>query len=298
MKSLEYSNIIFDSREHTYITPDGRQLHGITSLLNRQLYHGGKYNGVPDFILQEAADRGRRIHEEIEMYYSLSAEVFSLEANAVIDALKDKYVEIIASEYIVSDGENFATAIDLVDSDYNLYDIKTTAALDDLYTSWQLSICAFLFEQQNDFPAGKLYAIHARGDKAEIIEMDRYSNEEVTKLLASDLVGENYFDKKMAPVLKEMPITQIVNLENIIIKLENELKTYKELKEDLSYKIYQKMEEQDVKKLETENLIITRILPSEVVTIDTKKLKAEMPEIAEKFEKKTMRKGSLKITLK
>ena len=296
MKTLNYSNIIFDLREHIYLTPDGKQLHGITSLLNRQLYHGGKYNGVPEFILQEAADRGRKIHEEIEMHYSLGTEVFSPEAKAIIKVLKDK--EIIATEYIVSDGENFATAIDLIDGDYNLYDIKTTSVLDDLYTSWQLSICAFLFEHQNNFSPDKLFAIHVRGDKAEIIEMWRHSNEEVTELLASDLIGENYFEKKMAPALKEMPIAQIINLENIIIKLEKELKTYKELKEELSEKIYAKMEEQDVKKLETENLIITRILPSEVTTIDTKRLKAELPEIAEKYEKTTIRKGSLKITLK
>jgi len=296
MKTLEYSSIVFDSKNHTYYLPDGRQLFGITSLLNRQLYHGGKYDGVPNGILQEASERGRKIHEEVEMYFSLGTEVFSPEANAVIEALKNN--KIIASEYIVTDGENFATAIDLVDSDFNLYDIKTTAVLDKLYTSWQLSICAFLFEQQNKFSPNKLFAIHVRGDKAEIIEIERHSSEEVTELLACDLLGENYFDKKIAPALKEMPITQFVNLENLIIKIEEEAKKIKEMRDQLAEKIYSKMEEIDVKKFETDNMIITRILPSEVITIDTKKLKAEMPEIAEKFEKKTMRKGSLKITLK
>ncbi|HPD55529.1 MAG TPA: hypothetical protein PLR11_01810, partial [Candidatus Paceibacterota bacterium] len=272
------------------------QLFGITSLLNRQLYHGGKYDGVPLAILKAAAERGSKVHMEVEMYFAAGFVPAMEEAKAIIEKFDRK--EIIATEYLVSDEENFATAIDLVDSDFNLYDIKTTAVLDENYTSWQLSICAFLFEQQNKFSPNKLFAIHVRGDKAEIIEIERHSSEEVTELLACDLLGENYFDKKIAPALKEMPITQFVNLENLIIKIEEEAKKIKEMRDQLAEKIYSKMEEIDVKKFETDNMIITRILPSEVITIDTKKLKAEMPEIAEKFEKKTMRKGSLKITLK
>jgi len=296
MKNLKYSSVIFDSQNHIYCLPDGKQLQGITALLNRQLYHGGKYEGVPNGILQEAAERGRRIHEEVEMFYSLGAEAFRPEANAIIEALKDK--KIIATEYIVTDGENFATAIDLIDEDFNIYDIKTTSILDELYTSWQLSICAFLFEQQNNFSPNKLFAIHVRNDKAEILEMERHSSEEVTELLVADLIGENYFDKKMAPALKELPLAQFINLENLIIKIEEEAKKFKEMRDQLAEKIYSKMEEMDVKKFETDNMIITRILPSEVMTIDTKRLKAEMPEIAERYEKKTVRKGSLKITLK
>jgi len=296
MKTLNYSNIIFDSREHIYLTPDGKQLHGITSLLNRQLYHGKKYDGVPLAILKAAAERGSKVHMEVEMYFAAGFVPAMEEAKAIIEKFDRK--EIIATEYLVSDEENFATAIDLVDSDFNLYDIKTTAVLDENYTSWQLSICAYLFEIQNKFPAKDLFAIHVRGKEVNIVPLPKHSKKEVEELLACDLLEENYFQKLAEPVIKDLPLVQLNYIENIIEKIENEAKTYKEMREEMLEVIYKKMEEKDLKKIETNNMILTRVLPSESVTIDTKKLKEELPEIAEKYEKIIKKKGYVKITLK
>ena len=58
------------------------------------------------------------------------------------------------------------------------------------------------------------------------------------------------------------------------------------------------MEEKDLKKIETDELIITRVLPSESISIDTKRLKEEMPEVAKKYEKVSQRKGYIKLTIK
>jgi len=295
-KKLIYSNVSFDPVEHIYTLPDGRQLFGITGLLNRQLYGGKKYDGVPNAILEAAAERGSKIHQEVEMFYAIGSEPFSKEAGAVVDKLKDK--KIIEAEYLVSDEENFATAIDLVDSDFNLYDIKTTAVLDENYTSWQLSICAYLFEIQNKFPAKDLFAIHVRGKEVNIVPLPKHSKKEVEELLACDLLEENYFQKLAEPVIKDLPLVQLNYIENIIEKIENEAKTYKEMREEMLEVIYKKMEEKDLKKIETNNMILTRVLPSESVTIDTKKLKEELPEIAEKYEKIIKKKGYVKITLK
>jgi len=295
-KKLIYSNVSFDPVEHIYTLPDGRQLFGITGLLNRQLYGGKKYDGVPNAILEAAAERGSKIHQEVEMFYAIGSEPFSKEAGAVVDKLKDR--KIVEAEYLVSDEENFATAIDLIDSDFNLYDIKTTAVLDENYTSWQLSICAYLFEIQNNFPAKDLFAIHVRGEEVNIVPLPKHSKKEVEELLACDLLEENYFQKLAEPVIKDLPLVQLNYIENIIEKIENEAKTYKEMREEMLEVIYKKMEEKDLKKIETNNMILTRVLPSESVTIDTKKLKEELPEIAEKYEKIIKKKGYVKITLK
>ena len=42
----------------------------------------------------------------------------------------DSDIKFIQSEFIVSDNENFATPIDAIDDENNLYDWKTTYVLD------------------------------------------------------------------------------------------------------------------------------------------------------------------------
>ena len=49
---------------------------------------------------------------------------------------------------------------------------------------------------------------------------------------------------------------------------------------------------------ETENIKVTRVFPSETTTFDAKALLADMPELAEKYNKTSVRKGYLKLTLK
>ncbi|MCI1819859.1 MAG: YqaJ viral recombinase family protein [Carnobacterium maltaromaticum] len=68
----------------------------------------------------------------------------------------------------------------------------------------------------------------------------------------------------------------------------------KELKEEL----YSKMEENDIKKFETELLTITRVLPTTSKTIDSAKLKKENPDLFETYSKVSNKKGYVKITAK
>ena len=58
------------------------------------------------------------------------------------------------------------------------------------------------------------------------------------------------------------------------------------------------MRENDIKSLECGNITFTRVAESTRSSIDSKKLKAEMPEIAEKYTKQTKIGESLRITIK
>ena len=73
---------------------------------------------------------------------------------------------VLASEYIVTDFEHFASPIDKVveiNNEVCLVDVKTTAALDYEYLSWQLSVYKYLFGLVNpDVKIGGLGAIWIR----------------------------------------------------------------------------------------------------------------------------------------
>lgn len=70
--------------------------------------------------------------------------------------------------------------------------------------------------------------------------------------------------------------------------------TYKTLKK----KLYDLMDEYDVKKWETDHVVITRILPSKRESLDSKKVKEDYPEIYEAYKKVSNVAGSVRIKLK
>lgn len=152
MYKLKKSDVVFYPATHTYITPAGRMLDGITGMLSRQLFPG-KYDGIDEETMRNAAERGSFIHSVCELVDSLGVEHESPEAIGYKE-LKETYaLKHEESEYLVSDNEHFASCIDKVyrdgESTFTLADIKTTYKLDKEYVRWQLSVYAYLFERQN-----------------------------------------------------------------------------------------------------------------------------------------------------
>lgn len=86
-----------------------------------------------------------------------------------------------------------------------------------------------------------------------------------------------------------------------ISKLEIQLAQVKQLQDqykEAKKKLHDAMEAYDIKKFETDHVVITRILPGERKSLDSKKLKEDHPEIAEQYQKITKTKGSVRIKLK
>ena len=68
MKELTInSHVYFDDITHSYLTNDGEFLIGVTSLMRK---HGlsPDYSSIPEDVLQKAAERGSKVHKDIELY--------------------------------------------------------------------------------------------------------------------------------------------------------------------------------------------------------------------------------------
>lgn len=86
-----------------------------------------------------------------------------------------------------------------------------------------------------------------------------------------------------------------------IEKLELQLANFKEIEKqhkEMKKQLYDLMDEYDIKKWETDNIIITRKLPTTRTSVDTKRLKEECPDIFEAFTKVSKVSGSVVIKLK
>lgn len=196
MIKLGNSQVVFDPVGHTY-TLDGRKLQGITHVIKDRLFPD-EYKNVPAAVLARAAERGHRVHTILEVYDNLGIYTHDCEE-------LDKYIQMmgqypwlrkhIASEYIVSDGKQYASGIDKVyespDGGVILADIKTTYKIPIDYVTWQLSVYKYFFNIMNpDIPVKGGYVLWARGDKFFVVEVDFKSEEQVRQLLYGDTAPE------------------------------------------------------------------------------------------------------------
>lgn len=83
-----------------------------------------------------------------------------------------------------------------------------------------------------------------------------------------------------------------------ILTVENEIKRLKEMQENYKAILLEKMEEQDIKEIDIPELKITRKLPTTRETLDSKSLKADMPEIYDEYVNITNVKSSITIKVK
>ena len=288
--NLNYNQQVeFFEENHCYVTTDGRLLQGITGIISKMLFPD-KYSNIPKHILDKAAAYGTKIHSACQandMFDTLDC----IEVENYSRIKKDNYLIPADNEYLVSDNERIATMIDNVfrasDNSVHLGDIKTTSVLDIESLSWQLSICAYLFELQNPhLSVDKLYGIWLRKDKYKLQEVDRISNSTIISLI------DAYFNNSSF----DNPIKQNTSLEiEELIAIDEEISILEERRSQLLSDIQPLIEKQQYK---DDKVTISWVSPSTSIGFDSSKFKKENPELADKYKKETTKSGFVKVTYK
>ncbi len=293
---LKHSKAVFDPDLHEYWLGE-KQLSGLTRMISKHLFPD-KYKAVDSEVLKKAAEKGSLIHSEIEHFLETGDIGFTAECFAFADWWLGTGEAVLGAEFLVNN-DNFATCIDLVsekDGEIILSNHKTTYALDHDYSSWQGSIEAYLFERQNpELKVGTLRIIWLRDSKIELVEVPRKTDKEIEALLQAELDGKMYQPKEL---VSANMLAKVVELESLLKEIDTQKKQAEAQAKALREELMTAMENQGVKSFENEQLKITYILPSTRETIDSKKLKAEYPEIAEKVTKTCNTKASIRITLR
>ena len=297
MMKLQDSGVSFDAEAHRYFL-NGNELSGITGILHKHIFPD-QYKDIPQFVLDRAAERGTMVHESIEL---LDAGFEPAESTPEIENYKrikaDNGLKTIANEYIVTDGEHFASGIDLVFTNGGkniiLADIKTTSVLNKEYVAWQLSIYAYFFKLQNpDLKVSKLYALWLRGDKSEFAEVERIDTATIKDLLQCEVEGRKFINP-LAKADAKVP-AEIKNAEMAVYTLVTQIKELTEQKKQLSEGLLKLMQDNDVKSFKGEHITLSRKAASTREDIDKKKLKEEYPEVYAACVKTTNISESLQI---
>ena len=111
MKLKQQKKVSFDPICHQYFF-EGRQLIGVTSLMAK---HGlsPDYEGVPQGVLEKAAEKGTALHLLLEKYDGGESVVVKTDAEKrTIKDYKALGLDCLASEFLVSDLATTASFID------------------------------------------------------------------------------------------------------------------------------------------------------------------------------------------
>ena len=253
-----------------------------------------KHNLAPNFdfvndeVLRKKSERGTLIHSEIENFIKTGEYGFTEELYDYIKLCKENNLTFTESEIEVSQND-LQGHIDLVNENA-IGDIKTSVTVDKTYISWQLSLYEFLLGKKM-----KLWCFHL-GDKSKVFEVERVPREEILKLLECEAKGEIY--QQRALTIPDEQLQTLLSLEVIIADCENRKKQAETDLDTIKKALLEEMTKQGIYKFENDNIKITKSDSYTRETIDSKKLKADKPDIYKEYTKTTQIKESLRVSLK
>ena len=297
---LVKSKVRFDEEHHRYFLGE-KELSGITGTLIKKAFPD-TYKGIPDAILAKSAERGSVVHQNLELFDTICNSDVNI-MPSVLPEVKDYNEMLISyglhhvdSEYLVTDNENFASAIDKVlsDNEGNIYlaDIKTTATLHYDNVSLQLSIYAKWFEEQNpDLKVKEIVCMWFKNGQSKFQPLPRVSDEQIDELISAYLTNDADYQYKV-----EVP-EQFSALEQEYRLITARIDAMKIVQDDLKEKIMKMMEDNKQKSIKTNIGSYSYVEATTKKVFDTKLFKDTEPEHYEYYLKETATKPSLRIKL-
>lgn len=296
-QSLYNSPVLFNEDGHTY-TLEGNTLQGVTPII--AWLFPETYRGIPQSILENAAQYGGMIHKKIELADSMGI-VDDQVVRDYMELKEQKGVKTLVNEYLVSDERRIASSIDVVMDNLDLWDVKTTSKVHIPNVTMQLSIYAWLFEEQNPgLKAGDLYCCwlpKPQYGKADLIKLNRVSADickEIVQmwccgadpLQARAILAQTGFQMEKQRTVGEVPISML-DLMDELITISDTKKQLEEREKAIKEVLLQQMSDAGADKWANDLIEVTRKGAYERTSIDSTRLKKEQPDLFERFKKVT-----------
>ena len=297
---LVKSKVRFDEEHHRYFLGE-KELSGITGTLIKKAFPD-TYKGIPDAVLAKAAERGSVVHQNLELFDTICNSDINI-MPSVLPEVKDYNEMLISyglhhvdSEYLVTDNENFASAIDkvLADNEDNIYlaDIKTTATLHYDNVSLQLSIYAKWFEEQNpELKVKEIVCMWFKNGQSKFQPLPRVEDWQIDDLINAYLADDAEYQYKV-----EVP-EQFSALEQEYRLITARMDVLKIKQDDLKEQMMKMMEANKQKSIKTNIGSYSYVAASTKKTFDTKLFKDTEPDHYEHYLKETTTKPSIRIKL-
>ena len=298
--TLNVPKVTFIEESHQYFIGK-KELKGVTGTLIKKAFPD-TYKNIPESVLMKAAERGGLVHNTFETFCSIfDADIKQYpnpteELLAFHSMLVAYGLHYVASEYLVTDGENFASAIDGVfsDSEGNIYlvDYKTTATLHYDNVSLQLSIYAKWFEEQNpDLKVKEIVCMWFKNGQSKFQPLPRVADWQIDDLINAYLADDAEYQYKV-----EVP-EQFSALEQEYRLVSARMDALKIKQDDLKEQMMKMMEANKQKSIKTNIGSYSYVESTTKRTLDMKLFKEKYPNAYEKLTKVSISKPSIRIKL-
>ena len=298
IKGLDYkSQAVFDEEKHKYYL-DGRELISTTQLMKKHNL-GADYSSVNEELLTKSASYGTLIHKELELFIKKDEVSFTQEVENFEMWIKENQLEnnMIASELMVNN-DLVAGTIDFIyeaNEELVIADFKTTSQVHKEAVSWQLSIYRELLGME----IKKGVCFHLKGGLFEVIDIPLKTKEEVERLFDAERKGEIY---KPFDLIPSDSVEALMNFQMQLMAMDEAKKKIENQMEAFKNYVMQEMEARGLLNYKINcngiELSLTRVLESKREDIDKKQLKADMPEIYDKYKKTSTTKSYVKVSCK
>lgn len=298
--TLNVPRVTFIEESHQYFIGK-KELKGVTGTLIKKAFPD-TYKNIPESVLMKAAERGGLIHNTFETFCSIFDADLKQYPNPTEELLAFHSMLVaydlhyVASEYLVTDGENFASAIDGVfsDSEGNIYlvDYKTTATLHYDNVSLQLSIYAKWFEEQNpDLKVKEIVCMWFKNGQSKFQPLPRVADYQIDDLINAYLADDAEYQYKV-----EVP-EQFSALEQEYRLVSARMDALKIKQDDLKEQMMKMMEANKQKSIKTNIGSYSYVESTTKRTLDMKLFKQKYPNAYERLTKVSISKPSIRIKL-
>lgn len=277
-------HIRYDDKEHKYYNGDNEELVSVTSIASEICGINTDYLAHNEYA-QRAAVAGTNIHTELANYYDnqLHLELESEAAKSIARFLP--YQKDFNVEQIVWNSERgYAGTADLIHitgaTCHMIADFKTMEEPNKKYCQIQLSLYRLALESMGyNCDETKLKVICPTG----VIDLEPLTWDEMVALRKTELE------------LDEDTKYQYDVIEQRLELLLPYVEEYKALEETYKTHLMEDFEKNNAKKYTGSRYKATYVEPSVRVSLDTKRLKAEQPDIFESYKKETKTSGFIKL---
>jgi hypothetical protein len=154
-----------------------------------------------------------------------------------------------------------------------------------------------LFELQNPLiKVDKLFGIWLRGDKSELVEIERKPDAEVKRLLECEIKGEQFLPNAPVPADEKQLIP--MQLVNTIIDIEEQASYIAEVQKGYKEQLKSAMRENGVKSWDAGRLRVSYTPSSTGKSFDTKKFQEDHPELYSQYLKTSTKADSIRVTIR
>jgi hypothetical protein len=310
----------FEEQEHKYIV-DNKTVVSATQVLKANGL-SPVFEGVPNEVLVSAADKGTNIHSLFEQINESRGDVthlfidgdFGAYAKAIDDAkIWERYSEYKAETILYSKRLGMAGRVDFIGVDKDngstcICDLKSgnPDKMDFWYAAWQLSLYAEMLKDETGLIADKLSVYYFPVDKEGNMCLEERDltgwvpTKNLMELEEAIITGELYSGmKECIDVEDRKDIILFHDLARKFSRMSFEVDRLKEDYDRRKKAICKVMEKNHIYSCRLEpDVLISYVKPYERRTVESKRLKEDMPDVFNKYSKIASTEATIRVKIK